>query len=165
QRRNITVWPELYGWDRGAIDLKYRFQWTFPIFFSRHDPDALYVAGNRIFRSTDLGTTWEAISPDLTRDDPAKLQASGGPITRDNTGAEVYCTIFALVESPHQPGVLWAGTDDGLVHLSRDGGKTWENITPPADLLPEWALISIVEPSPHDPATAYVAATRYKHDD
>jgi photosystem II stability/assembly factor-like uncharacterized protein len=163
QRRNITVWPELYGWALGAVDLKYRFQWTFPIFFSRHDPNTLYVSGNRVFRSTDLGTTWEPISPDLTRNDPSRLQSSGGPITRDNTGAEVYCTIFALVESPHNAGVFWAGSDDGLVHLSEDNGKTWTNVTPPD--LPEWALISIIEPSPHDPTTAYVAATRYKSDD
>ncbi|MDQ6601522.1 MAG: glycosyl hydrolase, partial [Chloroflexota bacterium] len=163
QRRNITVWPELYGWALGAGDLKYRFQWTFPIFFSRHDPNTLYVAGNRVFRSTDLGTTWEPISPDLTRNDPSRLQSSGGPITRDNTGAEVYCTIFALAESPHKAGLFWAGSDDGLVHISEDDGKTWTNITPPD--LPEWALISIIEPSPHDPATAYVAATRYKSDD
>ena len=163
QRRNITVWPELYGWALGSGSLKYRFQWTFPIFFSKHDPNTLYVAGNRIFRSTDLGTNWEAISPDLTRNDMTRLQPSGGPITRDNTGAEVYCTIFALAESPHKAGVFWAGSDDGLVHLSEDGGATWTNITP-SDL-PEWALISIIEPSPHDPATAYVAATRYKHDD
>jgi len=163
QRRNITVWPELYGWDKGAIDLKYRFQWTFPIFFSQHEPHALYVAGNRAFRSTDLGTNWEAISPDLTRHDPTRLQSSGGPITRDNTGAEVYGTIFALVESPHQPGVFWAGSDDGLVHLSEDGGTTWMNITPPD--LPEWALISVIEVSPHQPGAAYLAATRYKQDD
>ena len=163
QRRNITVWPELYGWALGAVDLKYRFQWTFPIFFSRHDPNTLYVAGNRVFRSTDLGTTWEPISPDLTRNDPSRLQSSGGPITRDNTGAEVYCTVFALVESPQKAGVFWAGSDDGLVHRSEDNGKTWTNITPPD--LPEWALISILEPSPHDPNTAYVAATRYKSDD
>ena len=109
QRRNITVWPELYGWALGAVDLKYRFQWTFPIFFSRHDPNTLYVSGNRVFRSTDLGTSWEPISPDLTRNDPSRLQSSGGPITRDNTGAEVYCTIFALVESPHQSGRLLGG--------------------------------------------------------
>jgi len=163
QRRNITVWPELYGWALGAVDLKYRFQWTFPIFFSRHDPNTLYVAGNRVFRSTDLGTTWEAISPDLTRNDPSRLQSSGGPITRDNTGAEVYCTVFALVESPQKAGVFWAGSDDGLVHISEDNGTTWRKITPPD--LPEWALISIIEPSPHDAATAYVAATRYKSDD
>jgi photosystem II stability/assembly factor-like uncharacterized protein len=165
QKWNITVWPELYGWGVGAGELKYRLQWTFPILFSRHDPKVLYVAGNRLFRSTDLGASWEVISPDLTRNDPSKLGPSGGPITRDNTGAEVYCTIFALAESPHRPGLLWAGTDDGLIHISEDGGHTWRNITPPAQMLPEWALISIIEPSPHDPATAYVAATRYKHDD
>ncbi|MFN8538930.1 MAG: hypothetical protein U0232_15830 [Thermomicrobiales bacterium] len=165
QKRNITVWPELHGWSQGAEMLKYRFQWTFPILFSRHNPDELYVAGNILFRSTDLGTTWEALSPDLTRNDPEKLRASGGPITRDNTGAEVYCTIFALAESPNEAGVFWAGSDDGLVHLTRDGGKHWEQITPPTEMLPEWALISFIEASPHDPATAYLAATRYKHDD
>lgn len=161
--RNITVWPDLAGMGSGAIDLKYRFQWTFPIFFSQHDPDALYVAGNRIFRSTNLGASWEVISGDLTRNDPEKLGPSGGPITRDNTGAEAYCTIFALVESPHQAGLFWAGTDDGLVHISEDGGRTWENITPAG--LPEWALISTIDLSVHDPGTAYLAATRYKHDD
>ncbi|MBI3971935.1 MAG: glycosyl hydrolase [Chloroflexi bacterium] len=165
QRRDITVWPELFGWGVGAIDLKYRLNWTFPILFSQHDPDALYVAGNRVFLSRDLGASWEVLSDDLTRNDASKLGSSGGLVTRDNTGAEVYCTIFALVESPHEPRVFWAGSDDGLVHLSRDGGRTWQNVTPSADLLPEWALISIIEVSPHDPATAYIAATRYKHDD
>ncbi|HEX5506263.1 MAG TPA: glycosyl hydrolase [Thermomicrobiales bacterium] len=165
QVRNITVWPEVKGMGGGAKDVRYRFQWTFPIELSPHDPNVLYTCGNHVFRSTDEGHSWAAISPDLTRNDESKLQPSGGPITRDNTGAEHYCTIFAFVESPHEPGVLWAGTDDGLVHLSKDGGKTWQNVTPPASLLPEWALISIVEQSPHDPATAYVAATRYKHDD
>ena len=140
--------------------MKERFQWTFPIFWSPHDPDLLYVAGNRVHRSRDGGGGFEAISPDLTRNDPSKLGASGGPITRDNTGAEVYCTIFALVESPLRQGLLWAGTDDGLVHLSRDGGETWREATPPD--LPEWALISVVEASPHEPGVAYVAATRYK---
>ena len=165
QKRNITVYPEIHGMGAGAIDHKYRFQWTFPLFVSRHDERVLYAAGNRLFRSIDEGTSWEVVSDDLTRNDPDKLQPSGGPITRDNTGAESYCTIFALEESPHEAGVLWAGTDDGLVHLSRDGGKSWENITPPANILPEWALISIIEPCPHDPAMCYVAATRYKHDD
>jgi hypothetical protein len=116
-----------------------------------------------VFRSVDEGQTWEIASPDLTRNDPAKLARSGGPITSDNTGAEVYCTIFALVESPHERDVLWAGTDDGLVHLTRDRGRAWQPVTPPE--LPEWALISVVEPSPHDAGTCYVAATRYKHDD
>jgi photosystem II stability/assembly factor-like uncharacterized protein len=165
QVRNITVWPEIKGMGGGAADLKYRFQWTFPIELSPHDPNVLYVTSQHVHRSTDEGHSWEVISPDLTRNDPDKLQPSGGPITKDNTGAEHYCTIFAFKESPHERGVLWAGTDDGLIHLSRDGGGSWQEITPPADLLPEWALISIIELSPHDPATAYVAATRYKHDD
>ena len=160
---NITVWPELYGWGVGSEGLKYRFQWTFPIMFSRHNPDLLYVASNCLHLSTDLGASFEAISPDLSRDDPDKLRASGGPITRDNTGAEVYCTIFALAESHHEPGVLWAGTDDGLVHISDDGGREWEEITPPD--LPGWALISIIDPSPHQAGAAYLAATRYKLDD
>lgn len=163
QIRNITVWPDLYGWGVGAEVLKYRLQWTFPIMFSPHAPHDLYVAGNVLFRSSDLGSSFEVVSPDLTRNDPEKLKASGGPITRDNTGAEVYCTIFALAESPRKKGTLWAGSDDGLVHLSEDGGKTWKNVTPPD--LPEWALISIIEVSPHEEGTVYVAATRYKHDD
>ncbi|MBV9282760.1 MAG: glycosyl hydrolase, partial [Chloroflexi bacterium] len=161
--RNITVWPEVVGMGEGADALKYRFQWTFPVEISPHDPNVLYVAGNRLFRSTDEGASWEAISPDLTRDDKTKQTPSGGPITRDNTGAETYCTIFAFRESPLRPGLFWAGTDDGLVHISPDGGRTWENVTPPD--LPEWSLVSILEPSPHDPAAAYLAATRYKLDD
>lgn len=166
QARNITVWPEVVNDNVGGVganQLKYRFQWTFPVEVSRHDPNVLYVCSNFVHRSFDEGTSWETISPDLTRNDPGKLGPSGGPITHDNSGAEIYCTIFAFRESPHEQGVFWAGSDDGLIHLSRDGGATWQNITPPA--LPEWALISIIEPSPHDPATAYAAATRYKHDD
>lgn len=161
--RNITVWPEVTGMGEGADALKYRFQWTFPIELSPHDPDVLYVTGNRVFRSTDEGGSWEVISPDLTRDDKSKQKASGGPLTRDNTGAEVYDTIFAFRESAEQKGVFWAGTDDGLVHLSRDGGATWHDITPPD--LPEWSLVSMIELSPHDAGTAYLAATRYKLDD
>ena len=162
QRRNITVWPELYGWGVGAESLRYRFGWTFPIVFSRHDPEALYVAGNRLFRSRDLGQSFACLSDDLTRNDPSRLGPSGGPVTRDNTGAEVYCTIFALAESPSRAGRWWAGTDDGLVHVSDDGGETWTEVTPPLDLLPAWALISVLEPSPDDPDTLYLAATRYK---
>ncbi|HLZ26584.1 MAG TPA: glycosyl hydrolase [Chloroflexota bacterium] len=164
-KRDITVWPELYGWGEGAESLKYRFQWTFPIVFSRHQPDVLYACSNHVHRSTDIGASWEVISADLTRNDPSKLGPSGGPVTRDNTGAEVYCVIYCLAESPHQAGVLWAGTDDGLIHISEDAGKNWRDATPGPDVLPEWALISIIEPSPHDPAAAYVAATRYKLDD
>ena len=162
QVRIITVWPEL-GTGRGANEMKYRFQWTFPIQFSPHDPDILYVAGNLVFRSTDQGSTWEPISPDLTRGDTTKMETSGGPITKDTSGAETYGTIFAFVESPHEPGVFWAGSDDGLVHISRDGGNTWSDITP-VDL-PEWTLINMIEVSPHNPATAYLAATRYKLDE
>jgi photosystem II stability/assembly factor-like uncharacterized protein len=162
QTRIITVWPEIYGgW--GAKDIKYRFQWTYPILISPHDPTVLYTCGNHVFRSRDEGTSWEPISPDLTRNDVTKLGPSGGPLTKDTTGAEHYCTIFAFTESPHERGVFWAGSDDGLIHLSRDGGATWTNVTPPD--LPEWTTICSIEVSPHDPATAYVAATRYKLDD
>ncbi len=163
QARNITVWPELYGWGAGAESYRSRFQWTFPIQFSPHAPHPLYVASNHIHRSDDLGSSFTVISPDLTRNDPDKLRASGGPITRDNTGAEMYCTIYALAESPRRQGLFWAGSDDGLVHISRDGGETWREITPRG--LPEWALISVIEASPHHEGTAYVAATRYRLDD
>jgi len=162
QIRLVTVWPEIYyGW--GPKDLRYRFAWTFPIAFSPHDPNTLYTTGNFVFRSTDEGSSWQAISPDLTRNDETKLGPSGGPLTLDTSGAEHYGTIFAFAESPHERGVFWAGSDDGLIHLSRDGGQSWQNITPPD--LPDWSLISIIEVSPHDPATVYVAATRYKLDD
>ena len=162
QVRIITVWPELYsGW--GAKDMKYRFQWTYPIMFSPHEPQTLYVAGNLVFRSTDLGSSWHPFSPDLTRHDPSTLEPSGGPITKDTSGAEIYATIFAFVESPHEQGVFWAGSDDGLVHVSRNGGADWAPVTPPD--LPEWTLICMIEVSPHDRATAYIAATRYKLDD
>ncbi len=160
QIRNITVWPHDQGFGEGADTLRYRFQWTFPIEISPHDPNVLYVASNHLHRSTDEGMSWETISPDLTRNDPEKLTASGGPLTKDNTGAEVYCTIFAFQESPHEQGLFWVGTDDGLIKLSRDGGQNWIDITPPD--LPEWALISMIDLSPHDPGTAWVAATRYK---
>ncbi|HEU5424205.1 MAG TPA: glycosyl hydrolase, partial [Nitrolancea sp.] len=161
--RNITVWPVVQGMGEGAASLKYRFQWTFPIILSPHDPNVLYVTSNHVHRTTDEGFSWETISPDLTRNDPSKQQPSGGPITKDNTGAEVYDTIFAFAVSPHEPGVFWAGSDDGLVHISRDDGKSWQNITPPD--LSEWALISIIELSPHQAGAAYLAATRYKLDD
>ena len=163
QKRNITVWPEVFGMGAGAESLKYRFQWTFPCEVSPHDDSTLYICSQFVHRSTDGGTSWEVISPDLTRNDPEKIKPSGGPITADNSGAEIYCTIFAFRESPHEKGVFWAGTDDGLIHISRDGAQTWQDVTPQG--LPEWAMISIIEPSPHDAATAYVAATCYKSDD
>lgn len=158
----INVWPEVYN-GIGPKNLKYRFPWTFPILFSPHDPNVLYSTGNAVFRSTDEGMSWTPISPDLTRNDPSKLEPSGGPITKDTSGAEHYCTIATFRESPHEPGVFWSGSDDGLLHLSRDGGANWQNVTPPE--LPEWSFIRTVEPSPHDKATVYLAATRYKLDD
>ena len=162
QIRLVNVWPEHHG-GIGPGELKYRFGWTFPIRFSPHDPNALYTGGNRVFRSTDEGQSWEPISPDLTRAAADKLGPSGGPITLDTSGAEHYCTLYALAESTHEPGVLWAGSDDGLVHLSRDGGRSWRDVTPPD--LPEWSFVRTVEPSPHAPGTLYLAATRYKLDD
>lgn len=164
QRRDITAWPQRTA-GLASEDYTYRFQWTSPIYLSPHDPSVLYSCANRVFRSVDEGASWELVSPDLTRNDPTRMGPSGGPISTDHTGVEVYCTIFALAESPVLRGVLWAGSDDGLIHLSRDNGGHWENVTPPESLLPEWALISMVEPSPHDPGTCYVAATRYKLDD
>lgn len=162
QARDITVWPEASsGWP--AQDLKYRFQWTFPIVLSPHDPNVLFATGNHVFRSTDEGASWEEISPDLTRNDTSRLGPSGGPITKDLVGTEYYGTIFAFAESPLKQDLFWAGSDDGLLHISQDGGQHWLNITP--DALPEWALVSIIEPSPHDAASAYLAATRYKLDD
>ena len=162
QIRLVNVWPEHHG-GMGPGELRYRFGWTFPIRFSPHDPNVLYAGGNRVFRSTDEGQSWEPISPDLTRAAADKLGPSGGPITLDTSGAEHYCTLYTLAESPHEPGVLWAGSDDGLVHLSRDGGRSWRDVTPPA--LPEWSFVRTVEPSPHAPGTLYLAATRYKLDD
>ncbi len=160
--RNINAWPD-DPIGHGAADQKYRFQWNFPIFFSPHDANTLYTAANVLFKTTDEGQTWVPISPDLTRNDPTKLGPSGGPITKDNTTVEYYCTIFAALESPHEPGVLWVGSDDGLIHLTRNGGEKWENVTPPG--LPEWSQINSIEAHPTEKGGLYVAATRYKLDD
>ena len=130
----------------GAADLKYRFQWNFPIFFSPNDPNTLYAASQVLFKSTDGGQSWQAISPDLTRNDKSKQGPSGGPITKDNTSVEYYGTIFYVAESPLEPGVLWAGSDDGLVHVIRDGGKSWKNVTPKG--MPEWIMINEIDASP-----------------
>ncbi len=162
QARDVNPYPDNpMGW--GAEGARYRFQWTFPIVISPHDPNTVYAGSNVLHRSTNEGQSWEVISPDLTRNDPGKLGPSGGPITKDNTSVEYYCTIFAMAESRLQKGLLWVGSDDGLVHVSRDAGKTWRNVTPPR--LPAWSMISQIEPGPHDPGTAYVAANRYKLDD
>ncbi len=162
QSRNVNVYPDNpMGW--GAEGMKYRFQWTFPIVVSPHDPKTVYAGGNVLFKTTNGGQSWTAISPDLTRNDAAKLGPSGGPITKDNTSVEYYCTIFAMAESPREKGLLWVGSDDGLVHVSRDGGAHWSNVTPKD--LPEWSMVSQIDPSPHDAATMYLAVNRYKLDD
>ncbi|HSO75237.1 MAG TPA: glycosyl hydrolase, partial [Blastocatellia bacterium] len=162
QTRNVTPWPD-NPMGAGAADLKYRFQWNFPIVFSPHDPNTIYAGGNVLFKSTNEGQTWQPISGDLTRNDKSRQGSSGGPITKDNTSIEYYCTIFAAMESPLEKGVIWIGSDDGLVHLTRDGGKSWQNVTPPG--IPEWIQINSIDASSFDGGTAYVAATMYKHDD
>ncbi len=160
--RNIHVWPD-NPMGHGAGDNKYRFQWNFPIFFSPHDPKTLYTAANVLFKTNDEGQSWTRISPDLTRNDASKLGPSGGPITKDNTSVEYYATIFSALESPHEPGVLWVGSDDGLVQLSQDAGETWTNVTPPD--LPEWTQINSMEAHPTEKGGLYLAGTRYKLDD
>ncbi len=162
QRQHIDVWPD-NPMGHGAIGLRDRFQWTYPIMFSPNNPNELYVASQYVYRSNDAGMSWTRISPDLTRNDSTKQYPSGGPITQDNTAVEYYNTIFALAESPVKTGVLWAGSDDGLVHVSQNNGKTWVNVTPKD--LPAWTTISTIEPSHFDPATAYMAARRYRLDD
>ena len=162
QTKDISVWLNNYdGW--AARDVPNRFQWTYPIIYSPHDPRVLYATANRVFRSTNDGDSWEAISPDLTLHDQRTLGPAGGPITYDMTGTEWYATIFAFAESPVTADVLWAGSDDGLIHVSRDRGKTWTNVTPAA--MAKFTRVSIIEPSHFDPGTAYVAANRYQLDD
>ncbi|HVS74645.1 MAG TPA: hypothetical protein VHE23_04405 [Candidatus Acidoferrales bacterium] len=159
---DISVLPlDVSG--NGAEKLPHRFNWTSPLLISPHDPNTLYSAAEMLFRSTNGGQSWTAISPDLTRNDKSKQKPSGGPITLDITSVEYYDTIFAVAESALKKDMLWAGTDDGLVQLSRDGGQSWTNVTPKE--LPEWSMISIVEASHHDPGTAYLAVDRHKLDD
>jgi photosystem II stability/assembly factor-like uncharacterized protein len=155
----VNVWPEQ---SRGIAPkhTKYRFAWTYPIVFSPHDPHELYAAGNHIFRSCDDGMTWEEISPDLSLDEEERQGHSGGDVTRESAGAEVHATCASVVESPHRKGEIWASTDDGLVHVSRDDGASWKNVTPPG--MPELAYVGCVEASAHDSDTIYVSATRYK---
>ena len=162
QQRVITPWPEEVRGSAGR-DLPYRFAWSFPVLLSSHDPNTLYVGANVVFRSRNEGQDWDVISPDLTRHDPDTLGPSGGVITGDNGHAELYATLSSVAESALDPLVLWTGSDDGRIHVTRDGGRTWHDRTPIG--VPEWARISTVEPSPHDPAVAYVAANRYQLDD
>jgi len=157
--KGINVWPD-NPMGYGAEGMKYRFQWNFPIFFSPHDQNKLYTTSNHLHVSSNGGESWETISPDLTRNEASKLVSSGGPITKDNTGVEYYCTIFAATESPYEKDLLWAGSDDGLVHVSKDGGKNWENVTPAG--MPEWMMINSVDADPFVKGGAYIAGTRYK---
>jgi photosystem II stability/assembly factor-like uncharacterized protein len=162
ETRQVMAWPQL-AIGQAPKDLKYRIQWNAPIVISPHDPNVLYHGAQVLLVSRDEGQSWKEASPDLTRNDKSKQDYSGGPITRDNTGVEVYDVIFCLMESPHEAGTIWVGTDDGLIQLTRDGGKNWQNVTPKG--IPEWIQINSIDVSPHDRATAYVAATMYKSDD
>lgn len=162
ENRSISVWPvESLG--DGVIAAKYRFQWNFPIFFSPHNPRKLYAAGNMLFATENEGQSWKAISGDLTTNDTSKQKSSGGPITKDNTSVEYYCTVFTAAECVLEKDVLWTGSDDGLIHISRDGGNTWKNVTPPE--APKWMMWNCIETSPYDKGTAYFAGTKYKSDD
>lgn len=160
--RSVSVWPD-NPMGHGAEEMKYRFQWNFPMFFSKHNPKKLYTFSNHVHVSENEGHRWKVISPDLTRNDSTKLKSSGGPITQDNTSVEYYCTIFAAAESPLKEGLLWVGSDDGLVHLSKDVGETWENVTPKG--MPDWMMINSIEPSNYDEGTCYIAGTKYKTGD
>lgn len=162
EQSNISVWPDA-NIGRGADSARYRFQWNFPLFFSPHEKKRLYAAANVLFYTEDEGISWKQISPDLTRDDKTKQRASGGIITKDNTGVEVYATIFAACESPYEKDLLWCGSDDGLMHVSKDGGKNWSNVTPPG--MPEWMMFNCLEPDPFTMGGLYAVGTRYKLDD
>ncbi len=161
-QRDINAWP-LNTMGAGAVDILHRFQWTFPIATSPHDPNLIYIGAEMIFSSANGGGSWTAISPDLTRNEKSKQQSSGGPLSQDNTSVEYYDTVFCIAESPISKGEIWAGTDDGLVQLTRDGGKTWSNVTPKG--IPEWIKVSIVAPSPTTDGTAYIALDGQKLDD
>jgi photosystem II stability/assembly factor-like uncharacterized protein len=162
ENRAINVWPD-NPMGAGADVLKYRFQWNFPIFFSPNNPKRLYTAGNHLFVTENQGQSWEMISPDLTTNDKSKQGPSGGPITKDNTSVEYYCTIFTAAESGLEKDLLWTGSDDGLINISRDGGKNWKNVTPPA--AGKWMMWNCVETDPFSKGTAYFVGTKYKLDD
>lgn len=162
ENRAITVWPD-NPMGAGADVLKYRFQWNFPIFFSPHNPKRLYAAGNVLFVTENEGSSWQEISPDLTTNDKSKQVSSGGPITKDNTSVEYYCTIFTATESHLEKDLLWTGSDDGLLHVSKDGGKNWTNVTPQG--APSWMMWNCIEVDPFKKGAAFVVGTRYKLDD
>ncbi len=162
ENRAINVWPD-NPMGAGADVQKYRFQWNFPFFFSPHNPKRLYAGGNHLFVTENEGQSWETISPDLTTNDKSKQVSSGGPITKDNTSVEYYCTLFTITESDLEKDLLWTGSDDGLIHVSKDGGKNWENVTPPE--AGKWMMWNCVETYPFKKGTAYFVGTKYKLDD
>jgi photosystem II stability/assembly factor-like uncharacterized protein len=162
ENRVINVWPD-NPMGAGAEAMKYRFQWNHPIFFSPHNPKKLYTAGNHLFATENEGASWTKLSPDLTTDDKSKQKSSGGPITQDNTSVEYYCTIFTAAESPLEKDLLWTGSDDGVISISKDGGANWKNVTPKD--APKWMMWNRVEIDPLRKGTAYFAGTRYKLDD
>ena len=162
ESRDIAVWLNNYD-GIPVSDVPNRFQWTFPVMLSPHDPTILYAASQHLWRSNNEGRSWEKISPDLTYADPATLGPSGGPVHKDMTGTEWYATIYALAESPKAKGLLWTGSDDGRVHITRDGGASWTEVTPQG--MVKHTRVTGIEPSPHDPAVAYMSATRYQLDD
>jgi photosystem II stability/assembly factor-like uncharacterized protein len=164
QEQNIMVYPE-NNMGHTSAEKKYRFQWTYPIIFSPHDETRLYATSQYVHVTHDGGNSWETISPDLTRNDPKTTGATGGPITLDQTGAEIYATIFALAESTIEKGNIWAGSDDGFIHVTRDNGKNWSSITIPTSQLGDFALISTIHTSDFVKGKAYVAATRYMFGD
>ena len=164
QIRSVNIWPDNPA-GSGAEVMKYRFNWNFPVMFSPNNPNKLYAGSNYLHLSENSGQTWKTISPDLTRNIPETIKSSGGPITQDNTGAEYYANIFAIAESELEESVIWVGSDDGLIHITKDGGETWENITPPKKLSPELNMINSIDPSPFKKGKAYVAATSYKFGD
>jgi photosystem II stability/assembly factor-like uncharacterized protein len=163
EARNVSAWPENPS-GKGGEDMKYRFQWTAPIAGSPFDPKVVYHGAQVIFRTRDGGQHWDVISPDLTRNDKSKQKWAGGPITGDNTGVETFCTVFAIAESPKQKGLIWAGSDDGLVHVTTDDGKNWKDVTAAMPGFPEWGTVSMIEPSPFDANTAYVVVDAHRLD-
>ena len=164
QTRSVNVWPDNPA-GSGAEVMKYRFNWNFPVMFSPNDPNKLYAGSNYLHLTTNGGQSWKTISGDLTRNISETIMSSGGPITQDNTGAEFYANIFAIAESEIENGVIWTGSDDGLIHVTRDGGKNWENVTPPENLSPKLNMINSIDVSPFKKGKAYVAATSYKFGD
>jgi len=162
QTRSTNVWPDNPA-GSGAEVMKYRFNWNYPVFFSPHNPKRLYATSNFVHASENGGQSWEVISPDLTRNDPETIRSSGGPITQDNTGVEFYATIFAAAESTLEEGVMYTGSDDGLVHVTRDGGKNWDNITP--NIAPKNIMMNCIDIHPTEKGVAYLAGTAYKFGD